>query len=42
MFKLKINPLETFHTKYGKVKINRDGYYEISSKKESVSQHPPS
>ena len=35
MFKLYITPLETFHTKYGKVKINRDGYYEISSKKEN-------
>ena len=34
MFKLDIVPTKIFHTKYGKTKLNRDGYSEISTRKE--------
>lgn len=34
MFKLDIKPSNKIHTKYGSVRVNRDGYYQISSKKE--------
>lgn len=34
MYKLEIEPSETLHTKYGTAKINCNGYYRITSKKE--------
>ena len=34
MFKLEIEPSETLHTVFGNAKINKQGYYIITSRKE--------